>query len=150
MQLQGGNMPHNLLKAVFASVALLGASNTSLISNPPPVDEIPASYTPSGKAMFTQYCASCHGLEGTGDGPAAFTLKRPPSDLSKLTATHMGEFPRQYVMNILRFGPGLSAHGSSDMPTWGSIFQVIEKNNETAVQQRISKLTAYIASLQKK
>src|SRR4051794_22395596 len=143
-------MPHNLLKAVFAIAAVVALSNIPVISSPPPVDEIPAGYIPSGKAMFTQYCASCHGPEGKGDGPSAFTLKRPPSDLTALTATHMGEFPRQYVMNVLRFGPGLSAHGSSDMPTWGSIFQVIDKSNENAVQQRINKLTAYIASLQKK
>jgi len=143
-------MRHNLLKAVFAVAALVAVSNLPIISSPPPIDEIPAGYIPSGKAMYAQYCAACHGPEAMGDGPAAFTLKRPPSDLTKLAAMHMGEFPRQYVMNILRFGPGPSAHGSSDMPTWGSIFQVIDKSNESAVQQRINKLTNYLASLQKK
>jgi mono/diheme cytochrome c family protein len=115
-----------------------------------PVDEIPTNYVPSGKAMFTQYCAACHGPEGKGDGPAAFTLKTPPADLSTLTRRHMNQFPREYVENILRFGPGLKAHGSSDMPTWGSIFQMIDKNNERAVQQRIKNITDYIASLQVK
>jgi hypothetical protein len=62
----------------------------------------------------------------------------------------MGKFPREYVENILRFGPGLKAHGSSDMPTWGTIFQMIDKNNERAVQQRVKNLTDYIASLQAK
>lgn len=116
----------------------------------PPIDELPTGYVPSGKAMYTQYCGACHGPEGRGDGPAAFTLKTPPSDLTMLAARHMGEFPRQYVMNILRFGTGPSAHGSSDMPTWGSIFQVIDKNNESAVQRRIKNLTDYLASLQNK
>ena len=115
-----------------------------------PVDEIPAGYVPSGMAMYKQYCAACHGLEGKGDGPAAFTLKTPPADLTTLAARNMGKFPREYVENILRFGPGLKAHGSSDMPTWGSIFQMIDKNNERAVQQRVKNLTDYIASLQAK
>ena len=115
-----------------------------------PIDEIPPTYVPSGKAMFAQYCAACHGPEGKGDGPAAFTLKTPPADLTTLAARNMGEFPREYVENILRFGPGLKAHGSSDMPTWGSIFRMIDKNNERAVQQRIKNITDYIASLQKK
>ena len=32
---------------------------------------------------------------------------------------HGGTFPEEYVSNVLRFGPGLSAHGSSEMPVWG-------------------------------
>jgi hypothetical protein len=60
----------------------------------------------------------------------------------------MGKFPNDYVADILRFGPGPSAHGSSDMPTWGPIFQFIDKDNERAVQQRIRNLCAYLESLQ--
>ena len=115
-----------------------------------PVDEIPTGYIPSGKTMFKQYCAACHGAEGAGDGPAAFTLKTPPSDLTTLAIRHMGTFPRDYVENILIFGPGVKAHGSSDMPTWGSIFQMLDKNNERAVRQRVKNLTDFIATLQKK
>ena len=114
------------------------------------IDELPPTYVPSGKAMYEQYCAACHGPEGKGDGPAAFTLKTPPSDLTTLTERYMGKFPREYVENILRFGPGIAAHGSSDMPTWGSIFRLLDKKNERVVQQRIKNITDHIASLQKK
>ena len=115
-----------------------------------PVDELPAGYVPSGTAMYSQYCASCHGLEGRGDGPFAFMLKKPPSDLTGLSKRHMGKFPAEYVSNVLRFGTGSTVHGSSDMPTWGSIFQMIDKNNERAVQQRIKNLTDYLETLQRK
>lgn len=115
-----------------------------------PIDDIPAGTVPSGKTMYTKYCTTCHGPEGKGDGPAAFTLKAPPADLTTLSARNMGTFPREYVENILRFGPGLKAHGTSDMPAWGSIFKMIEKNNERTVQGRIKNITDYIASLQKK
>jgi hypothetical protein len=40
--------------------------------------------------------------------------------------------------------------GSSNMPTWGPIFSIIEKGNEKAVQERIKRLSAYLASLQEK
>jgi mono/diheme cytochrome c family protein len=142
-------------RTLLATSILWTMSSLSLLMAPramsaSPVDEIPPNYVPSGSAMFKQYCAACHGPGGKGDGPAAFTLKTPPADLTTLTARHMGQFPRDYVINILRFGPGTSAHGSSDMPTWGSIFQMIDKNNERAVQQRIKNITDFIASLQKK
>ena len=131
-------------------VVLAVGSIVSLSVKAAPIDEIPPGYVPSGSAMYKQYCAACHGPMGRGDGPAAFTLKTPPADLSTLAARNMGKFPREYVENILRFGPGLKAHGSSDMPTWGTIFQMIDKNNERAVQQRVKNLTDYIASLQAK
>jgi len=143
-------MRHTLLTAAALWLIVALGSMVPLAIGSPPVDEIPADYVPSGEAMYKQYCGACHGLDGKGHGPAAFTLKTPPPDLTTLAARHMGTFPREYVENILRFGPGTAAHGSSDMPTWGTIFQLIDKNNERAVQQRIKNLTDYLASLQQK
>lgn len=143
-------MRRTLLVAAALWAVVAAGSVVPLAVDAAPVDEVPAGYIPSGKAMYKQYCAACHGSEGKGDGPAAFTLKTPPSDLTTLAVRHMGTFPRDYVENILRFGPGVKAHGSSDMPTWGSIFQMIDKNNERAVQQRIKNITDYLASLQVK
>jgi len=138
-----------LTAAVLWATVALGAMVPLAIGSPT-IDEIPPTYVPSGEAMYKQYCGACHGLDGKGNGPAAFTLKTPPPDLTTLAARHMGTFPREYVGNILRFGPGTAAHGSSEMPTWGTIFQLIDKNNERAVQQRIKNLTDYLASLQQK
>jgi mono/diheme cytochrome c family protein len=73
--------------------------------------------------MFKQYCAACHGLNAKGHGPARSALKVPAADLTTLSARHEGGFPYDYVTNILRFGPGIAARGSSDMPARGSIFQ---------------------------
>lgn len=33
----------------------------------------------SGKVMFLQYCALCHGAEGRGNGPAAIAMKSQPT-----------------------------------------------------------------------
>ena len=71
-------------------------------------------------------------------------------DLTTLSKRHGGKFPSAYVGNVLRFGPGFSAHGSSEMPVWGPIFQYLENYNEAAVRERIRNLCDYIESLQHK
>jgi mono/diheme cytochrome c family protein len=113
-------------------------------------EHIPPNSVPTGKEMFKQYCAACHGLDAKGHGPARAALKVPAADLTTLSKRHGGEFPYDYVTNVLRFGPGVAAHGSSDMPTWGGIFQYMDNYNQAAVQKRVKNLCDYIASLQEK
>lgn len=116
------------------------------------VDEtqFPLTYVPSGEQMYKQYCAACHGADAKGIGPLAPLLKTPPSDLTTLAKRHGGgKFPYDYVSSILKFGPGLAAHGSSDMPTWGPLFRYFDKQNERVVRQRIKNLCDYLASLQR-
>ena len=43
-----------------------------------------------GPALYTAYCAVCHGRTGRGDGPAAIELKTPPRDLATLARRHDG------------------------------------------------------------
>jgi mono/diheme cytochrome c family protein len=130
---------------ILSSVLLLGSLGAG-----PAVDEteLPPTYLPTGKQMYTQYCAACHGADGKGHGPLAPVLKTPPADLSTLAKRHQGKFPYDYVASVLEFGPGFAAHGSSDMPTWGPIFRYYDKRNERVVKQRIQNLSDYVASLQ--
>ena len=107
-------------------------------------------WVPSGEVMYKQFCAACHGAHAQGNGPAASTLKTQPPDLTFLAKRHGGKFPYDYVSSVLRFGPRSSAHGSSDMPTWGPIFQTIDRNGEGAARDRIRNLADYLASLQRK
>lgn len=104
----------------------------------------------SGKEMYTQYCASCHGKDGKGDGPAASALKAAPTDLTQLSRKHDGKFPGDSVASTLRFGGHLPAHGSSEMPVWGPLFQSLDKYHDAVVQQRISNVVSYLQSLQAK
>jgi mono/diheme cytochrome c family protein len=113
-------------------------------------DQFPPNFVPSGKDMFKQYCAACHGLNAKGHGPARAALKVPAADLTTLTKRHGGEFPYDLVTNVLRFGPGVAAHGSSDMPTWGGIFQYMDNYNQAVVQKRIKNLCDYLVTLQEK
>jgi mono/diheme cytochrome c family protein len=104
----------------------------------------------SGKKTYMEYCASCHGENGKGPGPAASALKTPPSDLTTLAKRHAGKFPEDYVSEIVRLGKPIQAHGSSDMPVWGPIFNARDKFNEVTVKQRIKNLCAYLTTLQEK
>lgn len=105
---------------------------------------------PTGKQMYGQYCASCHGPAGLGDGPVAPVLKTRPADLTTLAKRHNGVFPTQYVEEVLRFGKAPTAHGTSDMPTWGPIFRWLDGKQKSTVEQRIKNLTKYLATLQQK
>jgi mono/diheme cytochrome c family protein len=100
--------------------------------------------------MYKQYCAACHGADGKGHGPASPTLRNRVPDLTTLAKRHLGKYPYDYVVSVLRFGPGFSAHGSAEMPVWGPIFQYLENYNEVAVRQRITNLCDYIESIQER
>ena len=118
----------------------------------PPAHKVPARRTvaASGKQTYMHYCASCHGADARGDGPAAFMLKTTPPDLTTLAKRHGGKFPYEYVSDVLRFGTRIRSHGSSDMPIWGPIFGSMDNYDEVAVRKRIKDLSDYLASLQQK
>lgn len=43
-------------------------------------EEISAATLNQGQLLFRRYCASCHGVEGDGAGPAGVGLEPPPRD----------------------------------------------------------------------
>jgi mono/diheme cytochrome c family protein len=139
-------MRYTLITSFLLLFTLAAAAQDGRTVNP----QFSPSYIPSGQVMYRQFCAACHGADAKGNGPAASNLKTRPADLTTLAKRHDGKFPYDYVSTMLRFGPGVPAHGSSNMPTWGPIFSIIEKSNEKAVQERIKRLSAYLASLQEK
>jgi mono/diheme cytochrome c family protein len=133
-----------VLVALVVAFAILGADT-------PTIKKVPPSRTSavSGKDMFTNYCAACHGPDGKGGGPAVAALKMPPPDLTTLSKRNSGKFPELRVYNTINGDLNLPAHGSKDMPVWGDVLRSIEK--DSAVQQmRVSNITKYIESIQAK
>jgi mono/diheme cytochrome c family protein len=61
----------------------------------PVIKKVPAALTSptSGSEMFKEYCASCHGADARGRGPAAPALKASPADLTVLSRNNHGKFP---------------------------------------------------------
>ncbi|MGB7434914.1 MAG: c-type cytochrome [Candidatus Acidiferrum sp.] len=105
----------------------------------------------SGKDMFTQYCAPCHGVDGKGNGPAASAMKSQPTDLTQLARKHDGKYPANTVASVLKFGGApTGAHGSAEMPVWGPLLHSLDKFHDAVVQQRISNIVSYIETLQVK
>ncbi len=110
----------------------------------------PMTSPASGKEMFVSYCASCHGKDAKGDGPAAKSLNSLPADLTTLAKRNGGKYPSDKVTSILRGQATLMAHGDQEMPVWGPVFWRMSQGHEVEVQQRISNLNKYLESLQAK
>jgi mono/diheme cytochrome c family protein len=129
----------------WAVAIALSAQTPPVIQKAPPN---PKTSPTSGKQMFTEYCAVCHGKEGKGDGPAATALKKAPADLTTLSTRNGGKFPDIRVARYIEGQDEVAAHGSRDMPIWGTVFHSIGDTGATAL--RVSNLTDYVRSLQAK
>jgi mono/diheme cytochrome c family protein len=109
-----------------------------------------ATSAASGKEMFTSYCASCHGTDGKGSGPAAKALTAAPADLTILAKRNGGKYPNDRVAAILRGQTNLMPHGDQEMPIWGPVFRQMSGGHEGEVTMRIANLNRYLESLQAK
>jgi mono/diheme cytochrome c family protein len=104
----------------------------------------------SGKQMFVNYCAPCHGVDGRGNGPAAPALKTPPTDLTVLSRNNHGKYPDTHIVTTLQYGSELPSHGSAQMPVWGPIFGKMNTSNSQDRMLRVSNLSRYLETLQVK
>jgi mono/diheme cytochrome c family protein len=117
------------------------------------IKEVPVKVTSptSGPEMFHEYCASCHGVDAKGHGPAAPALRVAPPDLTLLSRNNHGKFPDRHVFSAIRGDVNLQVHGSQDMPIWGNLFREMSGDaNNTEVAVRMRNLCLYIESLQQK
>lgn len=100
--------------------------------------------------MYMAYCASCHGPDGRGNGPAAAALKTQPTDLTLLTVKNGGKFPELHVAEVIKGDKLTPAHGNKAMPVWGPVFLSMSPHDTAQEQMRLSNLTKYIESIQAK
>jgi mono/diheme cytochrome c family protein len=104
----------------------------------------------AGHDLFEFYCATCHGRDGTGNGPAAGALRVPPPDLTTLAQRNGGTFPRAHVTALVTGDGDIPpAHGSRDMPVWGPIFRGLDPNDRLN-RVRIDNIVEYLAAIQTK
>ncbi|QOY87104.1 c-type cytochrome [Paludibaculum fermentans] len=133
----------------FAFLAVVAASST--FADPPrtvkPV--APESGPESGNGLFKSYCASCHGLQGKGDGPAAAAMRMKPTDLTQLARRGNGVFPGARLEKILGGADTITAHGGRQMPVWGPSLSVAG-TSDARTARRVRNLIAYIQSIQDK
>ena len=129
---------------VLAAASTLAFAQTIGPQNPPPIIT-----SIVGRDSFAFYCASCHGRDGSGGGPAAAALKTPPPDLRLLANRDAGVFPRRRVLDYVTNGGDVAAHGSSEMPIWGRAFKGLDRS-DTLVTLRIKNIVDYLESIQVK
>jgi mono/diheme cytochrome c family protein len=134
----------------ITSAGIAFASGLTALAGTAPAQEV--SY---GELEYLNSCASCHGLEGRGDGPVAELLITPPADLTRLQAANGGEFPYYRVFAVIDGRFIVPGHGEREMPVWGRQFLEDEIGTygaiggEALAQERIHQLTEYIMSLQR-
>jgi mono/diheme cytochrome c family protein len=106
-----------------------------------------------GKREYQAYCASCHGMQGKGDGPMSTILTVVPADLTQLRKKNDGEFPFWRIYKIIDGRDLVRGHGARNMPVWGAEFLIEEGGgylDEDRVIGRILGLVYYLQSIQEK
>jgi mono/diheme cytochrome c family protein len=100
-----------------------------------------------GHRLYLEYCASCHGLTGEGDGPVARALSTPPANLRLLSDRFGNPLPKDKVARFIDGRAEVKAHGPRDMPVWGERF-FAETHDQRTVRTMIGDLVAYLQSIQ--
>lgn len=109
-----------------------------------------AEVTEMQREDFYEYCASCHGPMGRGDGPVASQLKAQPTDLTQLAKNNDGQFPYTRVRAIIDGrGQAVGIHGPAEMPVWGQRFSQ-EGATDPQVRAKILSIVDYLVSIQEK
>lgn len=105
----------------------------------------------NGAALYLRHCATCHGIEATGQGPMAGVMVIKPADLTVLQQD--GVFPTERVIQRIDGRDPLVSHGSP-MPVYGDFFEGEDKATKTHTGQPILTsapivdLVAYLQTLQ--
>jgi mono/diheme cytochrome c family protein len=116
---------------VLAAVALAGC------------DREP-TYPSNAEAAYAQYCASCHGTTGRGDGPVAAALQPPPTDITRSTLS----LPE--LMQVIDGRRTVRAHGTGTMPVWGLVFEQEGEGSDREHRdalRRVQGLAEYVQAL---
>jgi mono/diheme cytochrome c family protein len=111
-----------------------------------------AESSSSGKQMYLQYCSSCHGPDGKGEGPLSRHLKVRVPDLTGLAKKNKGVYPLDDVMASIDGRRTMRAHGDRNMPVWGESFRSESEGKKypeltTLLKDKV--IAEYIATLQK-
>lgn len=103
-----------------------------------------------GRDLFLTHCATCHGEDARGDGPAAASLRVAPGDLTQFARRNGGLFPSAKIYRVIE-GRDVGAHGSVEMPVWGRVFRVTpSESTDAEVRARIEAIVRYLESIQER
>jgi len=105
----------------------------------------------NGEELYQRFCASCHGPQGYGDGPAAAALQVMVPDLTRIYRRHGNRFPEDRVRRSFVGSDELPAHGSRFMPVWGYEFAAGlggDEQAQAAAEAVIDRLLRFLREIQ--
>ena len=112
-----------------------------------PINRLPAD---AGKEMYSSYCASCHGEDGKGYGPAAPALSKGVPDLTLLAAQNKGQYPKYKVLTALsQFSESHYLGTRAEMPDWHTAFVSLDRSCPFKAHVRAMSISKHIETLQK-
>jgi mono/diheme cytochrome c family protein len=129
--------PRNKWVLALAGLLLMSGSTASAGDDP----------VAQGRQLYMNYCGSCHGLTGEGDGPVAPALTTPPANLRRLSDRFGNPLPEDQVARFIDGRAEVKAHGPREMPVWGKRFYA-QTHDEREVRAMIAELVAYLQSIQ--
>jgi mono/diheme cytochrome c family protein len=97
---------HEMIVIVVLCAVVLG---TALVAH--------AADAEQGKKLYGQFCATCHGQSGKGDGAAAAALNPKPRDHTD--KEYMSKLSDDDMLKVIKNG-GASVGKSPLMPPWGA------------------------------
>jgi mono/diheme cytochrome c family protein len=89
-----------------------------------------------GKKLYGQFCVTCHGQSGKGDGPGAAALNPKPRDHTD--KEYMSKLSDDDLLKVIKNG-GASVGKSPLMPPWGASLK----------DDQIQDIIAYVRTLSK-
>jgi mono/diheme cytochrome c family protein len=104
-----------------------------------------------GRDAYLAMCATCHGVNAKGDGPAGAALRTPPPDLTRFAERH-GTFPQDLIVDIVTGRYTITAHGTREMPVWNARLTergaVASPLYSALFRDRLNTLVEYLQSIQ--
>jgi len=95
----------------------------------------------AGRGIYQQNCASCHGLDGMGEGPNAISLEKKPPNLTR-------PFYKQYSDEFWFYRITEGVPGTR-MPRWGDGGSLTDARGGILTHEQRWYLVAYLKTLQK-
>ncbi len=140
-------MRPSLILAAMLSVSLVCTAQSQ---KPAAAPEAQTRIPIDGAKIFQHQCATCHGADGRGHGPAAATLNRKPANLTLISQRNGGKFPYQRIKETIEGKePSWLALGSREMPIYGPIFHEVESDQDWG-EVRLDAITKHVESIQQK
>ncbi|MEZ4701829.1 MAG: cytochrome c [Rhodothermales bacterium] len=138
------SLPHAGLWLAIALMTFTGCARREAL------DAKGTDFLASGQDTYAAHCASCHGADARGNGPASNLLEKPAPPLTMLREKYNGHFPVDELYSMIEGNDKVGAHGTRQMPVWGNIWS--EKDGtpirREIVDRRINELIEYLRSVQ--